>query len=120
MTSALRKRRIWLVENLFGDETTRRLTGDPGYRDEWPQWSADFEQILFARLDEAGVASLWLVDARGGQPRQIVEKITLDDTEDSAAIRIDWPRSVDWLRSTPSSILEPATTARWSQERPWN
>lgn len=107
LINALDQRRIWLLPGLAGDEAPRALTSDPEYRDEWPQWSADGQHILFARMDVAGAASLWLVDAQGGRPRQVVEKITLGSDEDRASSRIEWERSVDWLRWPAIPSLEP-------------
>ena len=83
------------------------MTDDPSYRDEWPQWSADGQHILFARLDVAGAASLWLVDAGGGQPRQVVEKITFGAPADNFSPQIEWGRAADWLRVRPSTASLP-------------
>ena len=80
------------------------MTDDPSYRDEWPQWSADGQHILFARLDVAGAASLWLMDAGGGQPRQVVEKITFGAPADNFSPQIEWGRAADWLPVEPAVI----------------
>ena len=62
---ALALRRLW-VRGRTGERegafsTTRQLTTDPSYRDEYPQWSSDGSQILFVRLDAQGRASLWKI-----------------------------------------------------------
>lgn len=68
---ALMGRRIYIV-NTVGTAQPRQLTRDAGYRDEHPAWSADGQQILFARLEATGGASLWLVPVVGGQPRLVL------------------------------------------------
>lgn len=60
------QRRIWLMRP-DGSEA-HALTNDPGYRDEYPLGS----HVLFARVDSAGMASIWLIGMDGGRPRRIV------------------------------------------------
>lgn len=55
-----------------GGVPPRKLTGDPRFRDESPRWVSD-SQILFARLDKQGKASLWLMGLRDPEPRLIAE-----------------------------------------------
>lgn len=63
-------RHIWLAD--VGG-TPRQLTADAAYRDEAPHWTGDGQQLLFARLNSAGAASLWLAAAQGGPPRPVAE-----------------------------------------------
>ena len=69
------ERRIWVV-NAQGEPQLQQLTNDPAYRDERPLWSADGSHLLFARLDAEDRASLWLIPARGGKPRRVVDELT--------------------------------------------
>ena len=95
----LMQRRIF-VANTQGDPQPRRLTDDPAYRDEYPLWSADGASILFARLDAEDRASLWLVPAEGGEPRQIVDALT--PAPQPAPLwfgyygHVDWDTLFDW------------------------
>ena len=66
-------RRIWVMGWDGSDQ--RQLTSDQIYRDERPLWSADGSRVLFARLDAALNASLWLVASDGGTPRRVVDVI---------------------------------------------
>ena len=71
--AGLTERRLWLWEP--GQEAFRQLTDEPGYRDEYPQW-LDAQHLLFARLDQEGRASLWIVDSAGGMTQQVVDELT--------------------------------------------
>ena len=66
-------RRIWVMAWDGSDQ--RQLTSDQTYRDARPLWSADGSQVLFARLDAALNASLWLVASDGGTPRRVVDVV---------------------------------------------
>ncbi|MEW6447222.1 MAG: hypothetical protein AB1426_03910 [Bacillota bacterium] len=70
---ALAGRKLWAVDTNGGQP--RRLTNDPAYHDERPLFTADGQQILFARLDGENRTSLWLVRPDGSGLRQVVEKI---------------------------------------------
>ena len=94
---AVRDRHIW-VASTRGDPARRQLTENPGARDEHPQWSADGGYLLFARLDEADRASLWIVPAGGGQPRLVVEGVDLGGPTDEFKVQIDWAKSYSWFR----------------------
>ncbi len=48
------------------------MTSEAGYRDEYPLWSGDDAYILFARLDSAGRANLWVIATAGDEPAQLV------------------------------------------------
>lgn len=88
-------RRIWIAD-LAGGSPPRRLTVTVGYRDERPQWSADGSQILFARLDARGRASLWLVPAGEGTARQVVEELTPAPNALGAFGYVRWEALYDW------------------------
>ena len=94
---AVHGRRLWIAST-GADPAGRRLTDDPGARDEHPQWSADGAYLLFARLDEAARATLMLIPARGGQPTLVVEEIDLGEPADDFKVQIDWGQSYDWFR----------------------
>lgn len=95
----LLERRIWITDSL-GSGTARQLTNDPLFRDERPFWSMDGSFILFARINGEGQASLWLVRATGGVPRQVVPELTpspdLDDY-DGGYVE-EWNTLFDWWR----------------------
>jgi acylaminoacyl-peptidase len=94
---ALRDRRIWVMGADGGDK--RQLTDNPQYRDERPQWSLDGSQILFARLDAEGQASLWLVPSGGGDPRLVVGAVGLSDEGPLDYYgSIGWDGIFDWWR----------------------
>ena len=67
------QRRMWLIRP--DGSAARALTHDPEYRDEYPTWSRDGSHVLFARVDSAGKASIWLTGMDGGRPRRIVTGI---------------------------------------------
>ncbi|OGO07761.1 MAG: hypothetical protein A2Y61_02295 [Chloroflexi bacterium RBG_13_60_13] len=94
---ALRDRRIWVMGADGSDK--RQLTDDPQYRDESPLWSRDGSQILFARLDAEGQASLWLVPSGGGDPRLVVGALGLSDEGPLDYYgSIGWDGIFDWWR----------------------
>jgi dipeptidyl aminopeptidase/acylaminoacyl peptidase len=66
----LHQRKLWIMD-ATGMGTPRQLTSDARYRDESPMWSADGEHLLFGRMDYAGHASLWMMEASGADPRQV-------------------------------------------------
>ena len=94
----LMQRRIWV--RAAGASTRRKLTDSPGYRDEFPLWSRDGSTLLFARLDAAGRASLWIVPAAGGPPQQMVGEITPAPDPLGAFGHISWPQFFDWTRGS--------------------
>ncbi len=65
------KRRIWVMNRDGSDQ--RQLTHDAAFRDERPLWSADGSHILFARLDQKGRASLWLMRNDGSKLQQVAD-----------------------------------------------
>jgi Tol biopolymer transport system component len=77
---ALAQRRLWVMDRDGGNQ--RQLTGDPRYRDENPQWSADGRQILFARVDlqaETPSLSLWLLELETGEIERVVDGLEVID-----------------------------------------
>jgi len=92
----LMQRRIWV--SAVDDGSRRRLTDSPGYRDEFPLWSGDGRYLLFARLDAAGRASLWIVPAAGGPPQQMVGEITPAPDPLGDFGHISWSQFFDWAR----------------------
>ncbi|MHB8376334.1 MAG: LuxR C-terminal-related transcriptional regulator [Dehalococcoidia bacterium] len=104
--AAMAQRKIWVMRRrntqdaFFADK--RQLTSDPAYRDEYPQWSADGTQILFARLDAHGDWSLWLVPSAGGSPREVVSRIDANMVGTPAWFGfyglISWRNVLDWFR----------------------
>jgi Tol biopolymer transport system component len=69
----LARRRIRVLD---ANGLAHSLTHDDAYRDERPIWSADGSSILFARLDDADRASLWLMPADGGEPVEVVDQLS--------------------------------------------
>ena len=65
-------RHIWRVE--MGGEPVQ-LTSDPKFEETFPQWSPDGTTIAFTRqpAQSPNAKSLWLMDADGANPRQILE-----------------------------------------------
>lgn len=70
----LMQRRLFIL-NAQGEPQPRQLTDDPAYRDEAPVWLSG-NYLLFARLDGQDRASLWIIPAEGGTPRQVVDELT--------------------------------------------
>ncbi|HEV8716976.1 MAG TPA: hypothetical protein VGX03_29670 [Candidatus Binatia bacterium] len=65
------KRRIWVMNR--DGSAQRQLTHDATFRDEQPLWSADGGHLVFARLDQSGRASLWLMRDDGSELQQMDE-----------------------------------------------
>ncbi len=89
------QRRI-VVVNMQGER--RQLTDDLAYRDERPLWSADGCHILFARLNSEDQASLWLIQAVGGKPQQVVNELTPAPGWFGHYGYIDWNDLFGWWR----------------------
>lgn len=89
-------RRIWVLREQDDGFVARQITSDPAYRDEHPRWSADGSQVLFARLNQEGQASLWLIPAEGGAAVQVVDVLTPAPEWFGNEGTIDWGRLFDW------------------------
>jgi eukaryotic-like serine/threonine-protein kinase len=65
-------RHIWRVD--VGAEPVQ-LTSDPKFEETFPQWSPDGTTVAFTRqpAQSPNSKSLWLMDADGANPRQILE-----------------------------------------------
>ncbi|CAG0937091.1 hypothetical protein TFLX_05998 [Thermoflexales bacterium] len=95
--TALLPRRVYLA-NAFGDPQLRALTKSNSYRDERPLWSSDGSYLLFARLDAKGHASLWIISAGGGVPRQVVDELTPAPDPLEVFGHVGWDAYYDWWR----------------------
>ena len=108
------ERGIW-VANAQGQPRLQRLTRDLAYRDERPLWSADGSHILFARMDAEDRASMWLIPAEGGEPRQAVDELTPLPGPAPGWFgyygHVDWDELFDWwlgpVKGTEGIIVPP-------------
>jgi dipeptidyl aminopeptidase/acylaminoacyl peptidase len=105
------QRRIWVVNRDSSDR--RQLTDDAAYRDERPLWSADGSHILFARLDQSGRASLWLMRNDGSELNQVVDELTPAPDWFGYYGYIEWHRYFDWWAGT-APTAPPITGSEWS------
>jgi len=93
----LMQRHIWIAST-NATAVPQMLTNNLSYRDEHPLWSADGKQILFARIDTRGRASLWLVALENGGARQIVDELTPAPDPIGTYGYVDWGELFDWWR----------------------
>src|SRR5204862_665400 len=70
---ALAQRRIWIM-NADGQQR-RQLTADAQYRDEYPLWSKDGQDILFMRMDTRDRISVWSVGGYVVTVLQLVDQL---------------------------------------------
>jgi len=106
--AALAQRRIWVAAATQPlDVKQRQLTSDPAYRDEFPQFSPDGTQLLFARMDADDQWSLWLIPSAGGDPEQVVPKVDVASALSTGEPAwfgyygtIPWHNVFDWWRGT--------------------
>lgn len=65
---------LWLAA-ADGKTPPKQLTDPKGKRDANPRWSPDGSQILF-ESSRSGSTQLWVVDATGGEPKQLTSLST--------------------------------------------
>ena len=61
----------------------RRLTSDAQYRDEYPLWSKDGQDILFMRMDTQNRVSVWSVGVYDRTLMKLVDQIMGPAAKDS-------------------------------------
>ena len=105
---ALSRRRIWIMA-ADGSEK-HPLTGEPDCRDERPQWSADGQYILYARL-HGEQAQVWLMRADGSEARPVVHEMTPSPHRLGYYGLIDWERLYDWWVGPPEAQPTPRSPA---------
>lgn len=66
------ERKIYLYD--LASQTSRQLTHDHAFQDEYPQWLSDGSGIVFVRITESG-ASIWQMPVTGENPKLLVEKL---------------------------------------------
>jgi Tol biopolymer transport system component len=93
----LMQRHIRIV-SLSSSAPARPITSAAGYRDERPLWSLDGNYLLFARIDNKGRASLWIVPSAGGTQRQVIDELTPAPDPFGQYGHIDWGNWFDWWR----------------------
>ena len=119
-------RHIWRVDK--GAEPVQ-LTSDPKFEETFPQWSPDGNTIAFTRhpAPSPTTKSLWLIDADGANPRQILEGNNLTrwlpdgsglvyQTLKQEAAVFDLASRRSRPIATPSdvvSMLTPSSDAQW-------
>ncbi len=105
--NALAQRRIWIVQPAGSGQ--RQLTHDPRYRDERPRFTADGNHILFARLNQADQASLWLMRTNGSDLTEVAAHLTLRSPDPSAPWfgyygHITWDDAFAWWPGGPAQL----------------
>ncbi len=107
------QRHIWVVQ--VNGSGPRQLTNEAPFRDERPLWSADGTQILFARIDLEGRATIWLAPAEGGPARPVVDELTPAPDWFGYYGYIDWGSLFDWWRGSPDqqALARAAAVAGW-------
>ncbi len=101
---ALGSRKV-MVGSAAGDGS-HSLGGPPG-RQEMPRWSADGRQLLIARVDSTGAASLWLVQE--GEPGRLLTTLGHPGGGWTGTWgHVAWDQVVDyWPGRPPSSAARP-------------
>lgn len=108
---AMAQRKIWIMKP---DGTGKRqLTNGSDFRDERPEWSANGDYILFARL-RGDQAQLWLMRADGSDQRQVVDELTPSPGGKGYFGYVDWGQLYDWWpeRSTAKPTPKPTGTSK--------
>ncbi|HZU12159.1 MAG TPA: hypothetical protein VFB58_04905 [Chloroflexota bacterium] len=92
---------LWIVP--ANGPAATRLTSDPSFADDHPQWSRDGSTIVFARI-HGQRAELWLVHADETGLRQIVAALTPSPLALDYYGHIPWGAAYDyWTGSPPAS-----------------
>jgi len=95
----LEDRHIWIMD--ADGSNQRQVTADPRYRDEDPEWTADGEHLLFARVDlefPDNDPSLWLLNVSTGNLTQLVEAMSYSPQRESLLPEgTSFLGTVDWL-----------------------
>jgi len=95
-------RRIWLA-NADGSSKSQ-LTDDPAYSDQFPQWSADGDHIIFVRQQAGAIepgdeepipVEIWLMKADGSEQRKVVDGLSGGFGYYGY---VDWSQLLDWHR----------------------
>jgi len=95
-------RRIWLA-NADGSSKSQ-LTDDPAYSDQFPQWSADGDHILFVRQQAGAIepgdeepipVEIWLMKADSTDQRKLVDGLSGGFGYYGF---VDWSQVLDWHR----------------------
>lgn len=76
---ALNQRRLWVMD--ADGSHKRQLTNDSKFRDERPMWSADGKSVVFLRIENEDQASVWKIDAAGGEPERLTGAWAMHDEE---------------------------------------
>ncbi|MGI8916725.1 MAG: TolB family protein [Chloroflexota bacterium] len=105
--AVLAQRRIWVMQRDGSGQ--HQLTNDSRYRDERPRFSADGSHVLFARLDQADQASLWLMRADGSDLREVATQLMLGDPKESAHWfgyygHLNWDDAFAWWPGGPARL----------------
>jgi Tol biopolymer transport system component len=101
-------RRIWIMNSDGTDKL--QLTSDPNYGDEFPQWSANGQHILFVRQQaatigatapatpesQAAAAEVWLMNADGSDQRKLADGLSGGGVGYYGYL--DWGQWLDWYR----------------------
>ncbi|MDY6868513.1 MAG: hypothetical protein SVT56_11560 [Chloroflexota bacterium] len=96
---ALTQRKIWLIT--LRDQETHQLTNKSGYSDNYPVWSNDSSNLIFPRINEGGIVSLWIVSIADKAPRQLVNKLfVIPSGWHGYYGYIQWDNYFDWWTAT--------------------
>lgn len=94
-------RRIWSM-NADGSGKIQ-LTADATFRDEYPQWSADSTQIMFARIEHPDLAeeasdraAVWRMNADGSRLEKVLDLNDATTTQDGAPLWFGYYGTIDW------------------------
>jgi Tol biopolymer transport system component len=119
---ALMDRKIWVLD--LGSGEPNQLTNDPSYRDEYPLWSADGNNLLFVRMDDQNQVSLWTIPVAGGEAQIVLDRLSTESLSSLGWFgfygHIDWQDMFDWWRGPlPSTTtLRSTPSATWDGQLP--